>query len=323
MNRVLCLCWVFGLSGCGIQKIHKATSQQPTIVFDKSGFFPEDSSKIFYLKKDPLYWDTLPHRPLEPWEIDTFFSKRYTAYQIGTFRDSFLIRDFETGAVKDTLGSFNFGLRKPQFIILHHTAQDSVERTFFTFNHLDLEVSSHYLIGKNGIIYPLVSDYLRAWHAGVSSWGSVVDINSVSVGIELDNNGRDSFPEVQIVALMKLLVYLKEKYKIPTANFVGHLDIAPGRKVDPSPLFPWQKLADSGFGYWYDAPSPQIKVPADFNPIEGLRMIGYNIENVGIALSAFRQHFFQESDNRSEKISRREREVLYILSRKYLGLPVN
>lgn len=84
-----------------------------------------------------------------------------------------------------------------------------------------MPVSAHYLIGKDGTIYPLLHDQLRAWHAGGFKWGTITDINSISIGIELDNNGKEPFPSIQIDSLISLLNVLKVRYKIPTVNFGG------------------------------------------------------------------------------------------------------
>lgn len=144
------------------------------------------------------------------------------------------------------VGTVNFNLRKPDFVILHHTAQESVEQTIRTFSLPHTQVSAHYLIGKDGKVYQLLNDYLRAWHAGNSRWGKVTDMNSHSIGIELDNNGSEIFPPEQIGSLLILLDSLKANYRIPTENFIGHSDIAPTRKQDPSVHFPWKILADRG-----------------------------------------------------------------------------
>ena len=96
------------------------------------------------------------------------------------------------------VGTTNFNLRKPEFVIIHHTAQNSCEQTLQTFTKPRTQVSAHYLICKDGTVHHLLNDYLRAWQAGRSSWGNDKDINSSSIGIELDNNGYDSFPAPQI-----------------------------------------------------------------------------------------------------------------------------
>lgn len=157
------------------------------------------------------------------------------------------------------VGTTNFNLRKPNYVILHHTAQDSTAQTLKTFTLPRTQVSAHYVIGRDGRVYHLLNDYLRAWHGGVAKWGNTTDINSCSIGIELDNNGTGPFAEPQVASLLQVLAGLKKTYGIPAANFIGHADIAPARKTDPSAFFPWKRLADHGFGLWYDAgflPSP-------------------------------------------------------------------
>ena len=149
------------------------------------------------------------------------------------------------------VGTTNFGLRKPDFVIIHHTAQNSCDQTLQTFTLPRTQVSAHYVICKDGTVHHILNDYLRAWHAGNSSWGNNKDINSSSIGIELDNNGFEPFPAAQINSLLTLLDTLKQRYRIPTANFIGHADIAPGRKVDPNVDFPWQLLSQNGYGLWY------------------------------------------------------------------------
>lgn len=162
-------------------------------------------------------------------------------------------------AGKYWVGTTNFNLRKPNYVIIHHTAQDSTAQTLKTFTLPSTQVSAHYVIGRDGRVYHMLNDYLRAWHGGVARWGNTTDINSSSIGIELDNNGIEPFDEPQIASLLQVLANLKKAYNIPTANFIGHADIAPARKTDPSALFPWKRLAKAGFGLWYDAgplPSP-------------------------------------------------------------------
>src|SRR5680860_175168 len=162
----------------------------------------------------------------------------------------------------DWVGTTNFKLRKPNFVVIHHTAQESVDQTLKTFTLPRTQVSAHYVIGKNGTIYNMLNDYYRAWHGGVGKWGNNTDLNSSSIGIELDNNGKEEFSKLQIESLLKLLKVLKEKYTIPDANFIGHSDIAPSRKVDPNPNFPWKILAEEGYGLWYDE---LLEIPGTLN----------------------------------------------------------
>jgi N-acetylmuramoyl-L-alanine amidase len=192
------------------------------------------------------------------------------------------------------VGTTNFNLRKPNFVIIHHTAQNSCPETLKTFTLARTQVSAHYVICRDGVIHHMLNDYLRAWQAGTSKWGSITDVNSISIGIELDNNGSEPFSAVQINSLLRLLTRLKTLYNIPSANFIGHSDIAPTRKVDPSYLFPWKQLADSGFGLWY-ADTTGIGVPNGFSSLTALRLIGYDIKDSSAAVLAFKRHFEQDT----------------------------
>jgi len=192
---------------------------------------------------------------------------------------------------QEWIGSVNFGIRKPNFVVIHHTAQDSLAQTIKTFFSTKAGTSAHYVISRDGKVVHMVNDYLRANHAGVSKWGKDTDLNSSSIGIELDNNGlTDPWPDAQINSLLKLLATLKKTYGIPTANFIGHADIAPKRKNDPK-NFPWKKLADKGFGYWYD--DVLKNPPLDFNTEMALKYIGYDTSNLPAAITAFKIHFIQ------------------------------
>jgi len=211
------------------------------------------------------------------------------------------------------VGTTNFNLRKPNFVILHHTAQNSCEQTLTTFTTVKSQVSAHYVICKDGTVHHMLNDYLRAWQAGVSKWGNATDINSLSIGIEIDNNGFEPFTEPQVSSLLQLLDRLKKAYNIPTANFVGHADIAPGRKVDPNKYFPWQKLAENGFGFWYDTTG--VQVPANFDPVQALRIIGYDIIKPEAAIQSFKLHFVQTDSTKT--ISDDDRKIIFDLEKKY------
>ena len=215
---------------------------------------------------------------------------------------------------QDWAGTTNFGLRKPNYVIIHHTAQNSAAQTLKTFTVPKTQVSSHYVIGKDGKVYHMLNDYLRAWHAGASKWGNSTDINSSSIGFELDNNGYEPFSELQIGSLVKVLAELKKNYGIPTANFIGHSDIAPGRKTDPNPNFPWKELSEKGFGLWPDAVLDSV--PDNFNPQEALRIIGYDVSNLDYAIQSFKLHFIQ--NDLSPMLTEFDKQVLYNLYKKYL-----
>lgn len=211
------------------------------------------------------------------------------------------------------VGSVNFGIRKPNFVILHHTAQDSSAQTLKTFTITRTQVSSHYVVGRDGKVFQMVNDYLRANHAGVSRWGNEMDLNSSSIGIEIDNNGKEPYSEVQIKSLITILRVLKKRYNIPTANFIGHADIAPGRKNDPK-NFPWKRLSEQGFGLWYD--SLLFMPPEDFDAVAALRIIGYNVKNLNAAIEAFKIHFVQT--DMGQELTPADKLILFNLYKKYM-----
>jgi len=211
------------------------------------------------------------------------------------------------------VGTTNFNLRKPNFVIIHHTAQNSCPQTLQTFTVPRTQVSAHYVICRDGTVYHMLNDYLRAWQAGLSKWGNITDVNSISIGIELDNNGFEPFPPEQINSLLRLLTRLKTTYNIPPANFIGHGDIAPTRKNDPSSLFPWKDLADKGFGLWY-TDTTGVCVPGGFSTLTALRLIGYDTKDSTAAAMAFKRHF--ESDT-TKTWGTNDEKVLYSLYRLY------
>jgi len=176
-------------------------------------------------------------------------------------------------------------------------------------------VSAHYVICKDGTLHHMLNDYLRAWHAGVARWGSNTDVNSVSVGIEIDNDGKENYSAAQMNTLYGLLAYLKKSYNIPAVNFVGHSDVAPGRKIDPGVLFPWKTLSEKGYGLWY-ADTTGMQVPRDLNSSYALRIIGYDISNLPVAISAFRLHFL--AADKTGDLDEKEKKVLYAVMLKYL-----
>jgi N-acetylmuramoyl-L-alanine amidase len=223
------------------------------------------------------------------------------------------IRDSFTTAI-EWVGTINFGMRKPNFVIVHHTAQNSCDQTLQTFTLKRTGVSAHYVICKDGIVHHMLNDYLRAWHAGAGKWGNVTDVNSSSIGIELDNNGAEIFPEMQINSLLNLLTALKKQYNIPAANFIGHADIAPKRKNDPNVFFPWQQLAEKGFGVWYDD-TTRLTVPPNFDSMLALRIIGYDVKDSAAAIESFKRHFEQQDS--SSIITEQDKKILYNLSQKY------
>jgi N-acetylmuramoyl-L-alanine amidase len=249
---------------------------------------PYKSTNKVYTKKAKEYAKTLKTAPVETFVSD---SMGLPPYWVGTT---------------------NFNMRKPNFVIIHHTAQNSCEQTLKTFTLARTAVSAHYVICKSGVLHHMLSDYLRAWHGGIGKWGNMTDINSSSIGIELDNNGFEPFDSLQINSLISLLTRLKKEHNIPTANFIGHGDIAPTRKNDPNYRFPWKTLAEKGFGLWYD--EVREEVPAGFNHIQALRIIGYDVKDTSAAIQSFKRHFLQDT---TRQLTTLDKSVLYNLQKKY------
>jgi N-acetylmuramoyl-L-alanine amidase len=186
----------------------------------------------------------------------------------------------------------------PDMLILHYTGMLDAESALARLCDPESQVSAHFVIDEAGLIYRLVDESRRAWHAGVSSWRGVRDINSRSIGIELVNPGHDhgyrSFPKAQMAALTDLAGDVVRRFNIPPLHVVGHSDIAPGRKQDPGELFDWQSLAASGIGAWPDAADPAAT--SDHTTL--LRRLGYRIDSAGDvapALQAFQRHWHPEA----------------------------
>ncbi|PPR79296.1 MAG: N-acetylmuramoyl-L-alanine amidase AmiD [Alphaproteobacteria bacterium MarineAlpha2_Bin1] len=206
----------------------------------------------------------------------------------------------------------NFNDRKSHIdiIVIHYTGMKSEHEALDHLCNKSSKVSSHYLINFLGGIYSLVDEEKRAWHAGVSCWNGDNDINSSSIGIELENPGHDfgykPFTNPQMVSLESLIRYLISKYNIPLHNIVGHSDIAPLRKKDPGELFDWKRLAKKNLSIW-----PKKSSVNPFNNIcigeksksvlevqEALSDIGYKINKDGyfgnetqLVLKAFQRRF--------------------------------
>lgn len=190
-----------------------------------------------------------------------------------------------------------------QFVVLHYT-NASLERSLALLTHG--EVSSHYLIGDGPAkVYQLVDESRRAWHAGDSQWDGRTWLNSSSIGIEIVNpgftdtpTGRHWYPysEDQVQALIALLKDIVQRNGINPRYIIGHSDIAPGRKLDPGPLFPWKRLADVGLGVWPDARAVaqqqarlSVSPPSILWYQQQLARFGYAIEQTGELDASTRQ----------------------------------
>jgi N-acetylmuramoyl-L-alanine amidase len=297
-NFFCCLALMIIMSSCSLNPYRKSEK-----VYDKNLTVLKET--ISEKEAVPLKNVVIPETSL-----DTLYLK-----QLLTFKDTISKMGaipLQNGISTEWIGTVNFNLRKPNFIIIHHTAQDSLTQTLKTFTMKESKVSAHYVIGQDGKVVHMLNDYLRAWHAGNSSWGKNTDINSTSIGIELDNNGSQAFSELQINSLLALLTKLKKDYNIPTENIIGHSDVAPTRKQDPSALFPWKTLASMGFGIWPDKILEDA--PVTFNVEQGLRIIGYNTQNLIAAITAFKLHFIQTEVD--AYLDQRTINAIYNLSKK-------
>ena len=161
----------------------------------------------------------------------------------------------------DSIYSPNFNSKKRaksliKMIIIHYTGMQSERESIARLCNPKTEVSSHYLINRNGKIYRLVNDNQIAWHAGKSCWGKYKNLNKYSIGIELVNKGHrfgyTHFRKKQLLSLTKICKNLMARYRIKERNVVGHSDVAPLRKIDPGEKFPWQQLAKNRIGIWHE-----------------------------------------------------------------------
>ncbi len=141
---------------------------------------------------------------------------------------------------------------KIKFIIIHYTALKDYKKAISHLCDKKNKVSSHFLISQEGKIYALVDEKYRAWHAGVSFWNNLRDINSYSIGIELDfssHKSNNNFTNKMMQSLKNLLAYLIKKYSIKKYDILAHSDVAPLRKYDPGPNFPWHSLSKSNLAF--------------------------------------------------------------------------
>lgn len=197
-------------------------------------------------------------------------------------------------------------------IILHYTDMPDAQAALARLCDREAKVSAHYLIRRDGHIFQMVDENKRAWHAGVSFWRGETDMNSASIGIELDHEGHNergemaAFPEAQMQALIALLEDVTARHAINRHNIVGHSDIAPGRKIDPGEAFDWAALAADGFGLWlHDVKIEDVQALAEGStdkavaPLQkALAAFGYQIEATGeydaqmqAIVAAFQRHF--------------------------------
>jgi N-acetylmuramoyl-L-alanine amidase len=208
----------------------------------------------------------------------------------------------------------NFGPRVGggpiDILLFHYTGMEPGERALTWLCDPESGVSSHYFVFEDGRIVQLVDERDRAWHAGKSSWAGETDINSRSIGIELDNPGHEfgyrDFPDAQIEALIGLCRGILERHPIPPERVLAHSDVAPQRKADPGERFPWRRLKMARIGHWAKpdliVPGKSFRLGDRGNPVTRLkrrfRKYGYGIadtpefdEETEAVVKAFQRHF--------------------------------
>ncbi|QVN19310.1 N-acetylmuramoyl-L-alanine amidase [Burkholderia pyrrocinia] len=205
-----------------------------------------------------------------------------------------------------------------RFLVMHYTESDEAKslRTLTGDS-----VSVHYVVPpqpriEDGmpVVYQLVPESERAWHAGVSEWQGTTELNAASIGIENVNRGPldpqnrtwQPYPPEQVEALTRLSKDIVARYAIPPTRVVGHSDIAPQRKIDPGPLFPWHALAQVGVGAWPDDATVATRLggrdPHALVDVRELQLklarYGYDVPTDGVldartrrVFAAFQMHF--------------------------------
>lgn len=200
--------------------------------------------------------------------------------------------------------------KQPDSIILHYTGMASGAAALARLCDPKAEVSAHYFIDGDGGVLQLVPEARRAWHAGQSCWAGEKDMNSASIGIEIENGGHEfgapAYPEAQIEALIALCRDCMRRHGIAPSRVLAHSDIAPGRKIDPGEYFPWGALAGAGVGH-YVRPHPisddlPLEAGASGEKVEELQAMlasyGYDVSVSGHydkktekVVAAFQRHF--------------------------------
>ena len=185
----------------------------------------------------------------------------------------------------------NYGPRRdgavPELIVLHYTGMADCDAALARLCDPQAEVSAHWLIRADGSVTSLVPESMRAWHAGRGKWRGRGDVNSRSIGIEIDNPGDRPFTEPQMAALERLLPQIMARWSIPASGVIGHSDMAPDRKRDPGPRFDWRRLARQGLALWPEEDRPPSETPLQVL----LDRIGYPAGSAETRLAAFRLRF--------------------------------
>jgi N-acetylmuramoyl-L-alanine amidase len=194
----------------------------------------------------------------------------------------------------------NFDERKlpVSMLVLHYTGMPDAASAITRMASPESKVSAHYVVAEDGAVIRMVDEGKRAWHAGLSYWRGLTDINSASIGIEIVNPGHEwgyrPFPPAQIDSLIPLVHDIVGRYAITRGNVVGHSDIAPARKLDPGELFPWAQLARLRLAL--PRPTRNLMDPhwSDGGFMLALERFGYDIADPVSAVIAFQRRFRPE-----------------------------
>lgn len=204
------------------------------------------------------------------------------------------------------------GCARPDILLLHYTGMQSCEKAIGWLADPRSKVSCHYVVDCDGTVVQMVAEAMRAWHAGVASWGGVRDINSQSIGIEIHNPGHDQgypdFPDAQMTAVEALCRDIVLRNAIPPERVLAHSDVAPARKIDPGEKLDWARLWAAGIGHWVE-PAPLSAAGAGSTPavpvdaadmLRARRLLatyGYGLSSdddeaaVATVVRAFQRHF--------------------------------
>lgn len=199
---------------------------------------------------------------------------------------------------------------KVELLVLHYTGMASGQSAVEWLCNPASKVSCHYLVDEDGSIVQMVDERRRAWHAGVSQWHGNIDVNSRSIGIEIQNGGHAAgcppFPDKQMQAVGSLCLDIMMRNALSPRDVVAHSDVAPGRKVDPGEAFNWARLSALGIGCMVMSIGTEKRLLCQRGD-EGatvvllqdmLTSLGYGLDPTGkfdertrIVLEAFQRHY--------------------------------
>ena len=221
-------------------------------------------------------------------------------------------------------------------IVLHYTGMSAADQAVLWLADPRSKVSCHYVVDEAGCITQMVAENQRAWHAGASRWAGETDINSASIGIEIQNPGHEhgypEFPAEQMQAVAALCRDIAQRRGVPPERVLAHSDVAPGRKIDPGEKFDWAFMAKAGVGHWAEPAALGTESAylldgdeaAVAEALDLLRGYGYGIDNPGrddwfaVLVRTFQLHFRPaRADGRLDAV------IIDTLRRLVAALPAN